>query len=58
MLRVKGKTGTMRVTLKIWRQKDRASEGSLVGYQLSDVSPDMSFLEMLDLLNLDLARKG
>ncbi len=47
----------MQVTLKVWRQKDRASEGRLVTYELSDVTPDMSFLEMLDLLNLDLARK-
>ena len=48
----------MRITLKIWRQKDRNSEGRLVAYELSDVSPDMSFLEMLDMLNLGLARKG
>jgi len=48
----------MRITLKIWRQKDRNSEGRLVAYELSNVSPDMSFLEMLDMLNLGLARKG
>ena len=48
----------MRITLKIWRQKDRNSEGRLVAYELSNVSPDMSFLELLDMLNLDLARKG
>jgi len=48
----------MQLTLKIWRQKDRTSKGKLVTYPLSGVSPDMSFLEMLDLLNLDLARKG
>ncbi len=48
----------MNLTLKIWRQKDRQSKGSLVTYQISDVSLDMSFLEMLDLLNLDLARQG
>ena len=48
----------MRITLKIWRQKDKNSAGRLVTYELSDVSPDMSFLEMLDMLNLDLARKG
>jgi len=48
----------MRLTLKVWRQKNRSSKGQLVTYQLSDVTPDMSFLEMLDLLNLDLARKG
>ena len=48
----------MRITLKIWRQTDRNSEGRLVAYELSNVSPDMSFLEMLDMLNLGLARKG
>jgi succinate dehydrogenase / fumarate reductase iron-sulfur subunit len=48
----------MRITLKVWRQKDRKSEGRLVAYELSNVSPDMSFLELLDMLNLDLARKG
>ncbi len=48
----------MRLTLKIWRQKDRNSKGRLVTYQLDNATPDMSFLEMLDLLNLDLARKG
>ncbi len=48
----------MRLSLKIWRQKDRSSQGRLVSYQMSDVSPEMSFLEMLDLLNLELVRKG
>ncbi len=48
----------MHVTLKIWRQKNKNSQGQIVTYQMADVSPDMSFLEMIDLLNLDLARKG
>jgi succinate dehydrogenase / fumarate reductase iron-sulfur subunit len=48
----------MHVTLKIWRQKNKDSKGQIVTYEMADVSPDMSFLEMLDLLNLDLARKG
>ncbi len=48
----------MRLTLRIWRQKDRNSKGRLVTYEMNDATPDMSFLEMLDLLNLDLARKG
>ncbi len=51
-------SGTMIITLKVWRQRDSDSEGRFVDYVLSDVSPDMSFLEMLDLLNLDLVRKG
>jgi succinate dehydrogenase / fumarate reductase iron-sulfur subunit len=48
----------MRITLKVWRQKDRTSKGALVTYQLDGVTPDMSFLELLDMLNLALARKG
>ena len=48
----------MRVTLRIWRQQDRRSRGRFVNYDLAGVSPDMSFLEMLDLLNLDLVKKG
>lgn len=48
----------MRFTLNIWRQKNRNSEGRLVTYELDGVTADMSFLEMLDLLNLQLARKG
>ena len=48
----------MKITLKIWRQKDANSKGKLVEYGLNDVSPDMSFLEMLDVLNQDLIDKG
>jgi succinate dehydrogenase / fumarate reductase iron-sulfur subunit len=48
----------MHLTLRIWRQKDAQSEGQFVDYRLPDVSPDMSFLEMLDVLNQDLARRG
>jgi succinate dehydrogenase / fumarate reductase iron-sulfur subunit len=51
-------SGTMTITLKVWRQRDSDSEGRFVDYVLSDVTPDMSFLEMLDLLNLELVRKG
>lgn len=49
---------TMTMKLKVWRQKDRESEGMFVTYTMPGVSPDMSFLEMLDLLNLELVRKG
>lgn len=49
---------TMTMKLKVWRQKDRESEGMFVIYTMPGVSPDMSFLEMLDLLNLELVRKG
>ena len=46
----------MRIQLKIWRQKNRATSGQLVNYDLTDVNPDMSFLEMLDTLNERLVR--
>jgi succinate dehydrogenase / fumarate reductase iron-sulfur subunit len=48
----------MKLTLKIWRQKDAKSKGQFKTYQLDHVSPDMSFLEMLDVLNNDLILKG
>lgn len=48
----------MNLTLKIWRQKNAQSKGSLETYQLSNISPDSSFLEMLDVLNEDLINKG
>jgi len=48
----------MRITLKIWRQKHGDSKGRLVAHALENVSADMSFLEMLDLLNLQLASRG
>ena len=44
----------MKLTLNIWRQADSESDGRMHTYQLDDVSPDMSFLEMLDVLNEDL----
>jgi succinate dehydrogenase / fumarate reductase, iron-sulfur subunit len=42
------------LTLKIWRQKNAQSKGKLATYQVSDISPDMSFLEMIDVLNQQL----
>lgn len=48
----------MKLTLRIWRQKDRVSPGKLVRYELDDVSEDMSFLEMLDVLNEKLTTKN
>ncbi|NDI99646.1 succinate dehydrogenase/fumarate reductase iron-sulfur subunit [Flavobacterium sp. LaA7.5] len=48
----------MNLKLKIWRQKDAKDAGRMVDYNISDVSPDMSFLEMLDVLNEDLNNKG
>ncbi len=48
----------MDLKLKIWRQKDANAKGKMVDYPVSDVSPDMSFLEMLDVLNEELIAKG
>ena len=48
----------MELVLKIWRQKNPESTGRLVNYNLSAVDPDMSFLEMLDVLNQQLIALG
>jgi len=48
----------MKITLKIWRQDSAKAKGALKTYQLDHVEEDMSFLEMLDMLNEDLAVKG
>jgi succinate dehydrogenase / fumarate reductase iron-sulfur subunit len=48
----------MNLTLHIWRQKDRTSAGRMETYPVRDVSPDMSFLEMLDVLNEQLIKEG
>ncbi len=48
----------MRLNLKIWRQVNRDTRGRLEDYTAADVSPDMSFLEMLDVVNEDLVRQG
>ena len=44
----------MNLTLKIWRQKDAKSKGKFVTYTLNEISPNCSFLEMLDILNENL----
>ena len=48
----------MDLTIKVWRQKDNKSKGEFVSYPVKGVSPDSSFLEMLDDLNNDLVNKG
>lgn len=48
----------MKFTLKIWRQKNSQERGSFVTYEVFGISEDMSFLEMLDVLNEDLTLKG
>ncbi|GHB85856.1 succinate dehydrogenase/fumarate reductase iron-sulfur subunit [Persicitalea jodogahamensis] len=48
----------MSLTLKVWRQKNKDSEGSLETYALEGISPDMSFLEMFDVLNEQLIHEN
>lgn len=48
----------MNLTLHVWRQKNANSEGRMVTYEARDISPDMSLLEMLDVVNEDLIKKG
>jgi succinate dehydrogenase / fumarate reductase iron-sulfur subunit len=48
----------MTLTLRIWRQKSPRDKGRMVTYQVEDISPDMSFLEMLDVLNEKLILAG
>ncbi len=48
----------MKLTLHVWRQANRDSAGKMVVYQASDISPDMSFLEMLDVVNEGLTDSG
>ncbi|MBJ59032.1 MAG: succinate dehydrogenase/fumarate reductase iron-sulfur subunit [Flavobacteriales bacterium] len=48
----------MNLKLKIWRQRNSSEKGKMVSYDVSDISPDMSFLEMLDVLNEDLIVKN
>jgi len=49
---------SMKINLKVWRQKGANDKGKLVDYSLPEVFPEMSFLEMLDVLNEDLVEKG
>ena len=48
----------MKFRLRIWRQENGESAGKLVDYQARDVSPDTSFLEMLDIVNDELTERG
>jgi len=48
----------MKLTLKIWRQKNAQDKGGIVEYPIDGIEPDMSFLEMLDVLNEQLINKG
>ena len=48
----------MKLTLHIWRQRNASEKGRMVRYEAPDVNPEMSFLEMLDVLNESLITKG
>ena len=48
----------MKLDLKIWRQSNSESEGSLHNYKIDEITPDMSFLEMMDVLNEKLIVEG
>ncbi len=50
--------GSMSLTLKIWRQADASSQGEFRVYKVHGISPDQSFLEMLDVLNEQLIQQG
>jgi succinate dehydrogenase / fumarate reductase, iron-sulfur subunit len=51
-------SGSMNLKLKVWRQKNGNTPGKMVDYDAKGVSPDMSFLEMLDVVNEDIIKKG
>ena len=51
-------SNSMNLKLKIWRQLNSSTKGKMVDYEVKGVSPDMSFLEMLDVLNDQLVTKG
>ena len=53
-----GNGKTMNLTLHVWRQKNASAKGRFVTYRATSVSPDMSFLEMLDVVNEELTHKG
>jgi succinate dehydrogenase / fumarate reductase, iron-sulfur subunit len=48
----------MNLILRIWRQKNAETPGRFIEYEAKEISPDMSFLEMLDVVNEDLIKRG
>ncbi|MDQ3050103.1 MAG: succinate dehydrogenase/fumarate reductase iron-sulfur subunit [Bacteroidota bacterium] len=49
-------SGNMNLTLKVWRQKNQKDAGNFESYEAKNISPDMSFLEMMDVVNEDLIK--
>jgi len=50
--------GTMNLTLKVWRQNNATERGRFETYNAQNISPDMSFLEMIDVVNEHLIQEG
>ena len=48
----------MKLTLRVWRQKNADADGAMSTYEVDGISSDMSFLEMLDTLNEELILRG
>ena len=48
----------MKINLRVWRQKNSSDKGGMKSYVVNDVNPDMSFLEMFDVLNEQLIHQG
>jgi len=48
----------MKLTLHIWRQRNKNTKGKMVEYSIDNISEDMSFLEMMDVLNSNLVKEG
>src|SRR4029453_3645941 len=51
-------SGNMNLTLKVWRQKNTNDAGAFESYEAKGISPDMSFLEMMDVVNEDIIKAG
>jgi succinate dehydrogenase / fumarate reductase iron-sulfur subunit len=51
-------SGKMNVNLKVWRQKNQADAGHFENYKANNISPDMSFLEMMDVVNEQIIKEG
>src|SRR4051812_36806349 len=52
------KASIMNLTLKVWRQRNAREPGQMVTYEARDIDPDMSFLEMLDVVNHGMVERG
>jgi succinate dehydrogenase / fumarate reductase iron-sulfur subunit len=58
MVAAANSTAPISITLRVWRQAGPKAPGQFVDYQSANLSPNMSFLEMLDVVNDELTAKG